>query len=124
MYNTYIRRGDVSKKASAKDSSGQHVFSTFGRTNVQPIPKVCDQKDTAPVWGYILCQRGLSIILEPSIKKTINYWSPEMADLVVLDLEEYHEMRMELYQNISISTFGVAGSHMVEKSEKLGLVPY
>jgi len=124
MYNTYIRRGDVSKKASAKDSSGQHVDSTFGRTNVQPIPKVCDQKDTAPVWGYILRQKRLSIILEPSIKKTINHWSPEIADLVAVDLEEDHEMYMELYQNISISTFGVAGSHMVEKSEKLGIVPY
>ena len=124
MYNTYIRRGDVSKKASAKDSSGQHFEYTFGRTNVQPVPKVCDQKDTAPVWGYILRQKRLSIILEPSIKKTINHWSPEIADLVALDLEEYHEMRMELYQNISISTFGVAGSHMVEKSEKLGIIPY
>ena len=123
MYNTYIRRGDVSKKASTKDSSGQHVDSTFGRTNAQLIPKVCDQTDTAPVWGYILRQKGLSFILEPSIK-TINHWSPEMADLVVLDLEADHEMRMELYQNISISTFGVAGSHMVEKSEKLGIVPY
>ena len=69
MYNTYIRRGDVSKKASAKDSSGQHVEYTFGRTNAQPIPKVCDQKDTAQVRGYILRQRGLIVILEMSLEK-------------------------------------------------------
>ena len=72
MYNTYIRRGDVSKKASAKDSSGQHVDSTSDRTYAQPIPKVfvvCDQNDTAPVRGYILRQRGPIVILETSLEK-------------------------------------------------------
>ena len=95
-----------------------------GSAYIPKVSVVCDRSDTAPVRGYFLRQQGLSIILEPSIKKTIDHWSMEMADLVVLDLDVDHEMRMELYQNIPISTFGVAGSHLVEKSEKLGIVPY
>jgi len=98
MYNTYIRRGDVSKKASAKDLSGQHVDSTFDRTNAQPIPKVCDQKDTAPVWGYILRQRGLIVILETSLEKALDRSSTEMPDLVVIDIDVAHQDPMELYQ--------------------------
>ena len=38
-------------------------------SHASPIPKVfvvCDQKDTAPVWGYILRQQGLIVILETS----------------------------------------------------------
>ena len=46
------------------------------------IPKVfvvCDQSDTAPVWGYVPGQQGLSIILEFSIEKAIDRCSTEMA---------------------------------------------
>jgi DNA-binding response OmpR family regulator len=59
---------------------------------------VCDQKDTAPVWGYILRQQGLSVIIEPSIEKAIDRWSTENPDLVVIDLKVDHEERMGLYQ--------------------------
>ena len=71
------------------------------RDNEVHIPKifvVCDQKDTAPVWGYILRQQGLSVIIEPSIEKAIDHWSTEMPDLVVIDLNVDHEERMELYR--------------------------
>jgi DNA-binding response OmpR family regulator len=70
-------------------------------TNKRPIPKifvVCDQKDTAPVWGYILRQQGLTVILETSVEKAIYHWSLEMPDLVVIDLAGTHEDRMELYE--------------------------
>jgi hypothetical protein len=59
---------------------------------------VCDQSDTAPVWGYILRQQGLIVILETSIEKAIDRWSTEMPDLVVLHLDVEHEKRLELYQ--------------------------
>jgi DNA-binding response OmpR family regulator len=77
------------------------LSSTLRRDNEVHIAKifvVCDQKDTAPVWGYILRQQALSVILEPSIEKAIDRWSTEMPDLVVLDLNADHEQRMELYQ--------------------------
>jgi DNA-binding response OmpR family regulator len=64
------------------------------------VPKifvVCDQNDTAPVWGYILGQKGLSVLLENSIEKAVDRWSAEITDLVVIDLDIPHEDRMELY---------------------------
>ena len=96
MYNTDIRRGYLSKEGTV-----QNAPPTLDRGNPAHIAKifvVCDQKDTAPVWGYILRQQGLSVIIEPSIEKAIDRWSIEMPDLVVIDLHVDHEERMELYQ--------------------------
>jgi DNA-binding response OmpR family regulator len=86
---------------SIKAPSGQHVALSYDPAHEQPVPKVfvvCDQRDTAPVWGYILRQQGLIVILETSIEKAIDRWSTEMPDLVVIDLNVEHEKRMELYQ--------------------------
>ena len=88
-------------EASIKDSSGQQVASSYNASNERPFAKifvVCDQRDTAPLWGYILRQRGLIVILETSIEKAVDRWSAEMPDLVVIDLNMEHEARMELYQ--------------------------
>ena len=87
--------------ASIKDSSGQHTALAYDPPNGRPIAKifvVCNQQDTAPVWGYILRQQGLIVILETSLEKAIDRWSTEMPDLVVIDLAVSHEERMELYQ--------------------------
>ena len=65
------------------------------------IPKifiVCDQSDTAPVWGYILRQKGLSVILETSFEKAVDRWSSEITDIVVIDVDTPHPERMELYR--------------------------
>ena len=83
-------------EASIKDQ-----FFTFDRANAVYIPKVfvvCDQRDTAPVWGYILRQRGLTVILETSRDKAMDRWSNEMPDLVVIDVDIAQEDRMELYK--------------------------
>jgi DNA-binding response OmpR family regulator len=96
-HNTDTRRGYLSNENSTKDQ-----VLTFDRANAVQIAKifvVCDQKDTAPVWGYILRQQGLSVVIEPSIEKAIDRWSTEMPDLVVIDLNSDHQKRMELYQN-------------------------
>jgi DNA-binding response OmpR family regulator len=66
------------------------------------IPKifvVCDQSDTAPVWGYMLGHKGLTVILETSIEKAVDRWSNEIPDLVVLDVDVPHEDRMDLYRS-------------------------
>ena len=86
--------------SSVKDPPDQQT-SLNHASNERPIPKifvVCDQKDTAPVWGYILHQRGLTVILETSLEKVMDRWSTEMPDLVVIDLAVNHEGRMALYQ--------------------------
>ncbi|HEU0292337.1 MAG TPA: response regulator transcription factor [Anaerolineales bacterium] len=73
---------------------------TFDRASVVHVPKVfvvCDQRDTAPVWGYILRQQGLIVVPETSMERAIDRWSTEIPDLVVIDLDVDHKERMELY---------------------------
>ena len=71
------------------------------RLKTRDIPKifvVCDQNATAPVWGYILGQQGLTVVLETSIEKAVDRWSNEITDLVVIDIDIPHPDRMELYR--------------------------
>ena len=95
MYNSYTSGGFLSHEISSIDRS-----LTFDRANAVHIPKVfvvCDQRDTAPVWGYILRQRGLTVILETSRDKAIDRWSSEIPDLVVIDVDIAQEDHIELY---------------------------
>ena len=65
------------------------------------IPKifvVCDRSDTAPVWGFILRQQGLVVILETSLDKAVDRWSMEMPDLVVIDIDVKQQDPMVLYK--------------------------
>ena len=55
--------------------------------HISRISIVCDQSDTAPVWGYILRQQGLNASLETSLEKAIDRWSTEIPDLVVIDID-------------------------------------
>jgi DNA-binding response OmpR family regulator len=76
------------------------VFEKVEEFKAREIPKifvVCDRGDTAPVWGYILNQQGLRVVLETSVEKAVNRWSTEFPDLVVIDLDIPHQDRMELY---------------------------
>jgi DNA-binding response OmpR family regulator len=59
---------------------------------------MCNQNDTAPVWGYILGQQGLNVILETSLDKALDRWTTEFPDLVVIDIDVPHQDRMELYR--------------------------
>ena len=84
------------------ENSARDQPLTFDRANAVHIPKVfvvCDQRDTAPVWGYILRQQGLIVILETVINKAIDRWSAEMPDLVVIDVDIDKHDPMELYRN-------------------------
>jgi DNA-binding response OmpR family regulator len=67
-------------------------------TQVTKIFVVCDRSDTAPVWGYILRQQGLTVILETSLEKAVDRWTTEIPDLVVLDVDVSHRDRMDLYK--------------------------
>jgi DNA-binding response OmpR family regulator len=73
------------------------------------IPKVfvvCDQSDTAPVWGYILRQQGLNVILETSLEKAVDRWSTEMPDLVVIDIDVSRGDPLELcrkFREVSVA---------------------
>ena len=96
MYQAYTRSGYLSTEISNPDPA-----LTFDPSHAALIPKVfvvCDQRDTAPVWGYILRQQGLIVILETSRQKAIDRWSNEASDLVVLDVDSQQPERMELYK--------------------------
>lgn len=67
-------------------------------THVPKIFVVCDQSDTAPVWGYILRQRELTVILEASLDKAVDHWSVEMPDLVVIDVNVANQDPVALYK--------------------------
>ena len=66
---------------------------------VRDTPKVfvvCDQSDTAPVWGYILRQNGLTVILESSLDNALERWSAEIPDLVVIDVDTNRQDPLEV----------------------------
>ena len=96
MYSTDTRRGYQSNQASTNDQ-----VVTLERAHPAHIPKVfvvCDQRVAGAMWGYILRQKGLIVILETSQQTAIDHWSNEMADLVVLDVDVENQERMELYR--------------------------
>ena len=96
MYSTHTRGGYLSDQASTNDQA-----LTVARAHPAKIPKVvvvCDQMDTGPVWGYILRQKGLIVILETSQQKAIDHMSNEMPDLVVLDVDINNQERTELFR--------------------------
>jgi DNA-binding response OmpR family regulator len=67
-------------------------------SQVAKIFVVCDRSDTAPVWGYILRQKGFTVILETSLEKAVEHWNTEMPDVVVIDVDISHLDRMNLYE--------------------------
>src|SRR5688572_23780986 len=57
---------------------------------------VCDQDATAPIWGYIIREKGLIAIVETSVERAIEHAKKEPPDLVVIDLNAPHQKRIEL----------------------------
>jgi DNA-binding response OmpR family regulator len=57
---------------------------------------VCDQDATAPIWGFIIREKGLVPILETSVQRAMERSVEEIPDLVVIDLNAPHAQRMEL----------------------------
>lgn len=75
-------------KESFKDLPSQRLEHGFGLAS-QSIPRVlviCDQSTTAPVWGYILSQQGLTVTLETSLEKATDYWCMVMPEVGVIDI--------------------------------------
>lgn len=67
---------------------------------------VCDQDATAPIWGYIIREKGLIAILETSVQRAMERSIEEIPDLIVIDLNAPHAQRMELcrtFRSISVS---------------------
>jgi DNA-binding response OmpR family regulator len=57
---------------------------------------VCDQDATAPIWGYIIREKGLVAILETSAQRAMERSVEEIPDLIVIDVNASHTQRIEL----------------------------
>ncbi len=56
-------------------------------THIPKILVVCNNSDTAVLWGFILREKGLNVILERSPERAIDRWSTEMPDVVAIDMD-------------------------------------
>jgi DNA-binding response OmpR family regulator len=68
-------------------------------TESQAAPRVlvvCDQSDTAPIWGYIIREKGLIAILETSVQRALTRLAEANPDLVIVDVNAPHPERLEL----------------------------
>ena len=91
----------INYEVHIKDRTYPNVTLTDNASNGRSIAKifvVCDQRDTAPVWGYILRQQGLKVILETSLDNAIERWSGEITDMIILDIDVPHARRIECFQ--------------------------
>lgn len=71
--------------------------------NISASPRVyivCDQDATAPIWGYIIRDKGLVAVLETSVERALERSMEEIPDLIVIDLNAPHPQRMELCRKL------------------------
>ncbi|CAG0976107.1 Phosphate regulon transcriptional regulatory protein PhoB [Anaerolineales bacterium] len=67
---------------------------------------ICDQDATAPIWGYIIREKGLVAILENSVQRAMDRSIEDLPDLIVVDVNASHQQRMELckkFRSVSAS---------------------
>ena len=67
---------------------------------------VCDQTATAPIWGYLIREKGLVAILETVVERAMERALEDIPDLIVIDINAQHSQRMELckrYRTLSSS---------------------
>ncbi len=57
---------------------------------------VCDQADTAPIWGYMIREKGLVAVLETSIERAMTRAIEDIPDLVIIDVNTSHKDRITL----------------------------
>ncbi len=57
---------------------------------------VCDQTATAPIWGYLIREKGLVAILETVVQRAMERALEDVPDLIVVDINDSHSQRIEL----------------------------
>ncbi len=57
---------------------------------------VCDQSATAPIWGYLIREKGLVAILETVVQRALEHALEDIPDLIVIDINSSHSQRIEL----------------------------
>lgn len=67
---------------------------------------VCDQTATAPIWGYLIREKGLVAILETIFERAMEHALEDIPDLIIIDINASHEQRIALckrYRALSAS---------------------
>lgn len=74
------------------------MTDTSPGTNHSPLRVyiVCDQATTAPIWGYMIREKGLVAILETAVERAMQRSLEDIPDLIVIDVNAGHQQRMEL----------------------------
>lgn len=57
---------------------------------------VCDQSATAPIWGYLIREKGLVAIIETVVERAMDHALEDLPDLIVIDINGAHAQRMDL----------------------------
>jgi DNA-binding response OmpR family regulator len=81
-------------------------INDLGSNRIPKIFVVCDRADTAPMWGYILRQQGLIVVVETNIENAIDHWSAEMPELLLIDVDTSPDHAMALcrkFRKISVA---------------------
>lgn len=76
----------------------------FGSVVQNRVFVICDQDATAPIWGYIIREKGLVAILETSVQRAMERSMEEIPDLIVIDVNAPHAQRIELCQKFRALT--------------------
>lgn len=71
-------------------------FQSFDSGTSHRVFVICDQDTTAPIWGYIIREKGLVAILETSVQRAMERSIEEIPDLIVIDVNAPHAQRIEL----------------------------
>jgi len=67
-----------------------------GETTPFRVYVVCDQNATAPIWGYLIREKGLVAIIETVVERAMHHTLNETPELIVIDVNAPHVQRMEL----------------------------
>ena len=75
-------------------------YNNTSTTNTPSVFIICDQDATAPIWGYIIREKGLTAILETSVDRALERTAETTPDMFIVDLNAPHSQRMELCRKL------------------------
>src|SRR5512142_2133192 len=67
---------------------------------------ICNQSDTAPAWGYVLRQKGLTVVMETSLEQAVEHWAEDVPDVTVVDIDASQADRLDLCRRLRGVTAG------------------
>jgi DNA-binding response OmpR family regulator len=66
---------------------------------------VCDDLETANIWGFCLRQRGILVSVANQVEMALTMWTQEIPDLVVIDISDQKLDRIALIKELRQQAF-------------------